>query len=311
MFNYFLLSLNKIKTIMSKLDKISLFASFVALWVTSFFKEYLQIVIGFILIFMIGILHGSNDIVLSHKTFFKKSNSTVRIIAYYVLIVLLGSLLFYFSPTFGLFLFILVSSYHFGEQHWQFMNNKKNKIEISFFQFTYGLTILMILFNAHDKEVKNIIHSIINYSVDFLNFNFILIALLSVLFILGISLYSKMEVFKDKLLINIFYLGVFTLIFYSASLIWAFAIYFVIWHSLPSIRDQIYFIHGSISNSTVKKYLLTALPFWIISLVGILVLYILLKDTILFESLFFSFLAAITFPHVMIIIEMFKHKKTE
>ena len=296
---------------MSKFDKISLFASFIALWITSFFNQHLQIIIGFILIFMIGILHGSNDIVLSHKTYFQKSNSIFSIIAYYILVVLLGSVLFYFTPTIGLLLFILVSSYHFGEQHWQFINNKKNKIEVSLFQFTYGLTILMILFNAHDKEVKNIISNILKYSVDFLNFNFILMAILITLIILGIILYFQVKLFKERLLINIFYLGIFTLIFYSASLIWAFAIYFVIWHSLPSIRDQIKFIHGSISNSSIKKYIVTAFPFWITSLLGILVLYILLKDTILFESLFFSFLAAITFPHVMIIVQMFKHKKTE
>jgi hypothetical protein len=43
-----------------------------------------------------------------------------------------------------------------------------------------------------------------------------------------------------------FYLLLFTILFKSSSLIWGFAIYFVIWH-IPSIIDQIKFLNGSFS----------------------------------------------------------------
>jgi Brp/Blh family beta-carotene 15,15'-monooxygenase len=106
-----------------------------------------------------------------------------------------------------------------------------------------------------------------------------------------------------------YYLIIFTIIFKTANLIWAFAIYFVIWHSLPSIRDQVKFIYGSVNKETIKSYVITAFPFWITSLFGIFLLYIFLKDFFMFETLFFSFLAAITFPHVIVVIQMFKNKK--
>lgn len=296
---------------MTKLDKVSLFISFIGLWINSYFNDYWQLIIGFVLIFLIGILHGSNDILLINKTLFKKSLSNKKIISYYVAVVLAGTLLFCYVPVIGLLLFIMVSSYHFGEQHWQFLKNKRFLIPIIIFQFIYGFNILLILFQLHEEKVKTIILSITNYSISSLNFSYFLYMTTSFLLILGAILYKNLKVFREKLLINIFYLIVFTVIFKTANLIWAFAIYFVIWHSLPSIRDQISFIHGTINIENIKKYIVTAFPFWIISLLGIFVLYVILKDKIIFESIFFSFLAAITFPHVYIIIKMFKKQKTE
>lgn len=296
---------------MSKLDKISLFISFISLWINSYFNHKWQLIIGFVFIFLIGILHGSNDILLINKTVLKKSLSNKRIIAYYVVVVLLGTLLFCLAPIIGLILFIIVSSYHFGEQHWQFLKNKRFLIPIIIFQFIYGFNILVILFQSHEGKVKTIISSITNYSISNLNFNYMLYATMGLLLLFGFLLYKNLEIFREKLIINIFYLIVFTVIFKTANLIWAFAIYFVVWHSLPSIRDQINFIHGSINIENIKKYIITAFPFWIISLFGILILYVILKDEIIFESIFFSFLAAITFPHVYIIIKMFIKQKTE
>ena len=296
---------------MSKLDKISLFTSFIGLWFNSYLNDKWQLIIGFVFIFVIGILHGSNDILLINKTVLKKSLTNTKIIAYYVAVVLLGTLLFCYVPVIGLLLFIIVSSYHFGEQHWQFLKNKRFLIPIIIFQFIYGFNILVILFQSHEVKVKTIISSITNYSISNLNFNYILFATLGLLLLFGFLLYKNLEIFREKLIINIFYLIVFTVIFKTANLIWAFAIYFVVWHSLPSIRDQINFMHGSINIENIKKYIITAFPFWIISLFGILILYVILKDEIIFESIFFSFLAAITFPHVYIIIKMFKKQKTE
>lgn len=296
---------------MSKLDRISLLISFFGLWINSQLNEFSQAIIGFFIIFLIGILHGSNDILLINKTLLKKSLSTQKIIFYYVLVVLAGTLLFCFVPILGLLLFILISSYHFGEQHWQFLNNIKLKLEIIIFQFMYGLMILLLLFQSHDLEVKTIIESITNYSISNFNFNYLLYITSSILLVVGIILFKNSTLFRKNLLVNIFYLLVFIIIFNTANLIWAFAIYFVIWHSLPSIRDQIQFMNGSVTIKNIKQYIVTAFPFWIISLFGIAILYFLLKDKIIFESIFFSFLAAITFPHVFIIIKMFKNKKTE
>jgi hypothetical protein len=47
----------------------------------------------------------------------------------------------------------------------------------------------------------------------------------------------------------------------------------------------------------------------LVSIIGIAVIYFTLKEDQLFNALFFSFLAAITFPHTVVITKMFQGKK--
>ncbi|WP_310555632.1 Brp/Blh family beta-carotene 15,15'-dioxygenase, partial [Flavobacterium sp.] len=111
------------------------------------------------------------------------------------------------------------------------------------------------------------------------------------------------------ILLEVFYLLVFTIIFLSSSLIWGFAIYFIIWHSIPSMIDQIKYLYIDVTFSNFKLYFKSAFFYWIASLFGIAILYYIFKDEKIFNALFFSFLAAITFPHVLVILKMFGSSK--
>ena len=112
---------------------------------------------------------------------------------------------------------------------------------------------------------------------------------------------------KTQLTHQLFFVIIITALFFSSSLIWSFAVYFVIWHSIPSIIEQSKFIYGASTKNTFIKYLKDALIYWVISIIGLLVAYYVLKDQQnLLISIFFSFLAAITFPHTLVI---FKIKK--
>jgi Brp/Blh family beta-carotene 15,15'-monooxygenase len=91
-------------------------------------------------------------------------------------------------------------------------------------------------------------------------------------------------------------------------LIWGFAIYFILWHSIPSIINQVVYLKGEFNWKNFGSYIKTAFAYWLVSLIGIAVLYLLFKDIKIFNALFFSFLAAITFPHVLVIYFLFKKK---
>ncbi|MFY7739547.1 MAG: Brp/Blh family beta-carotene 15,15'-dioxygenase [Flavobacterium sp.] len=290
---------------MSHSNKIAILISFFALWVNMYFSLKYQQVIGFVVIFLFGILHGANDLALYQKINEGKNNiSLKKIILYYIGVVILGALLFYTFPMIALVLFILFSGYHFGEQHWNKLDEEnKNKTQ-TIFQTIYGLFILFLLFQFHELEVKQIIFQISKTSIDFLNFKLITLAIGILLIISGILLNRKTTKLKSEIILNIFYLLVFAIVFKTADLIWAFAIYFVVWHSFPSIKEQIHFLYGSYSFINFKRYFKSAFIYWIISLIGIGILYFLFKDKEIFNALFFSFLAAITFPHTIVIIKM-------
>jgi hypothetical protein len=57
------------------------------------------------------------------------------------------------------------------------------------------------------------------------------------------------------------------------------------------------------------KYIKAALPYWLVSLVGIAVLFLIFKDEKHFHSLFFAFIAAVTFPHAIVMLTMFSKKR--
>jgi Brp/Blh family beta-carotene 15,15'-monooxygenase len=129
------------------------------------------------------------------------------------------------------------------------------------------------------------------------------------LVLVGIYFYRTNKFFKMQITEQILYLLVLAIIFRVSGLIWSFAIYFVLWHSLPSLHDQIKFLYGSVDRNTIFDYIKKAFVYWLASIVGLVVLYFVFKDYKVFEALLFSFIAAITFPHVVVIYKMFSSKK--
>ena len=294
---------------MIKYSNVAIVASFLGLWIASFFNHRSQIFIGFLLIFTFGILHGANDLLLIDKLIYKKkTNSRLKILLSYISVVLIGSLLFYIIPWVTLSAFVIVSGYHFGEQQWESLNKNRFKFLVEIFQLVYGLFILFLLFNFHSDEVQKIV-----FAISGVNFPSFFIPLFLKIFgaifiVLGLYFLSIKGIAISTFITEIFYLVVFTIIFKSSSLIWGFALYFVLWHSLPSIIDQIKFVYGYFSLTNFISYFKSALIYWIASLLGISILYLVFKDEKIFNALFFSFLASITFPHVFVVTKMFNRK---
>lgn len=291
---------------MPKYFNFAIVVSFFGLWIASVFSNETQILIGFALIFSIGILHGANDLLLLEKVNIKKGAfSRVGILSCYVLMVLMVTLLFYFVPKIALALFLIISAYHFGEQQWQHLEDFFYLGVRLVFEFCYGSVVLLLLFSFHLLEVQKIIFAISSSLVS-TNFILFLLAFFGLfLTVFGIYFCMKTKKIRSQLAMELFHLLVFTIIFKSSSLIWGFAIYFVFWHSLPSIINQTKFLYGALNKTNFILYLKSALLYWIISLLAIASIYYLFSNEKIFNALFFSFLAAITFPHVLVIVKVF------
>jgi Brp/Blh family beta-carotene 15,15'-monooxygenase len=90
------------------------------------------------------------------------------------------------------------------------------------------------------------------------------------------------------------------ILFWTTNLIVSFGTYFIIWHSLPSLQDQILVLYNK--PNAYSTYIKDAFPYWMISILG-LSLFSVYNDYMGLNplALFFAFLAAITFPHVLVI----------
>lgn len=294
---------------MSKYPSFAIVASFFGLWINSFFSVENQVFMGFAFILTFGILHGANDLLILQNLITEKlAISFSKMLFYYVLVVFLGGFLFFVVPSLILIFFILISGFHFGEQQLDYLDSKIQTKTLLLIRTSYGLVVLFLLFAVHPKEVQLIIGEITshNFPIHYIKFGLILVLIVFVISLL--YLYFKTDTSKYKIMLEIFYLVVFAIIFRVSSLIWGFAIYFIVWHSIPSLIDQIKFLYGDLSKTNSIKYLKSAMPYWIISITGLSLFYFIFKDIKLFNSLFFSFLAAITFPHVLVILKMFGKK---
>jgi beta-carotene 15,15'-dioxygenase len=295
---------------MKNINSILIVLSFVGLWITSMFSGQIEILLGFILIFSFGILHGSNDILIINSV----SDSKIRypffkIITTYLLIVISAALLFYLMPLVALSFFVIFSGFHFGEQHWEYRNLQLSRGFSQVFFFVYGLLVLQILFILNLDDVILIVNSITSYTVSKVFIMYSLICNILVIFALSIYMFFKSKAFKKIILIEIFYLLIFTIVFKVSTLIWGFTIYFILWHSIPSLIEQVRFIYGELNKKNVINYCKNAFPYWIISLIGIAIVYLVFNDEKMFDALFFSFIAAVTFPHALVMNNMFSTYK--
>ena len=273
------------------------------------FSVNYQDMFGFSLILSIGLIHGANDLLIikrntSSDTNFSQFKSFIK----YFGIVLAGLIFFYFFPSFALISFILVSIYHFGEQHIEAIpldkNLKNSRRYISI--ISHGILLFTIIFMNNTKVVVDVFSS---FNIVFLNYNFLIIIL-----IITSILYASILIIKKDLQLflisEILFFGLFYFLSITSSLILCFSVYFIFFHSILSIKDQVKYIYGSNNSKSLKRYIKNSLPYFILALIFLILFYIYTEiDNNDLLPIIFTFLAAITFPHVLVIEKMYRTMK--
>lgn len=272
--------------------------TFFGLWLSTQLTTVLQDYVAYGLILTFGILHGANDITLISSISDNK-NSSRKLLLVYLGAILLVSLLFLISKGLALLFFILISAYHFGEQHFGEHVLKENKLKVPLF-LSYGIVILFMIFTIKVNEVIIVIADVSGWVLEKSMF-WKALTLISILLVLATYKLIRDGALSINPIKEIFYLGVLAIVFANSSLVWGFAIYFIFWHSLPSLKDQLHFLYGQATKNEFFMYLRTSSLYWFISIVGLFGLYLLLRDSVdFFITVILYVLAAITFPHVLV-----------
>jgi Brp/Blh family beta-carotene 15,15'-monooxygenase len=283
-------------------ENITLYFTFFLLWVSIQFGEVVEDFLAYIMVITLGILHGANDLlILSVKN--KREKSILKNLLIYISIILLCLLIYFFSSFIAIVLFILLSAYHFGEEH---LGERINVNSVfNFFYFLgYGMFIFALLFYQSIPNVDLIMKELTGLTFTksqieltlFISAGFLCLASLFLI----ISKKNNYKLFLKELM----YLLLLFLVFKTSSLILGFAIYFILWHSIPSIIHQIEFISGDLNKKSVLLYVKKAMIYWIISIVGLLTLYQILPGIELFSTVVFVILFAVTAPHTWVMHEM-------
>ena len=278
-------------------SKLIIISSILCFILSNIFNETVQNVAIMTGILTFGVIHGANDVILLNKNLEKPALNSRYLILLYSLMVLLSAIFFFYFSVIALMFFVLYSSYHFGEQQWTLF--EKKKINLSLLHFSYGIFIFSMLFIFNKQDVSKIIYDITSILItenQFLNF-----------FIISSSCLCFSIIFFYKKIIRqlstqLVLLVLLSILFYLSDLMLSFAVYFVFWHSIPSIVEQTNYIFGQNNYKSFIKYFKKAFIYWVVSMIGLIVFFYFLKDNqSLLISVFFSFLAAITLPHTLVI----------
>ena len=278
-----------------------IFFTFLLFWISIQFGQIIEDSIAYVIVLSIGIIHGSNDFTILRK---QKSNTTsfLKSTGFYLFLIIMCILSYITHPYISFLFFILLSSYHFGEQH---LEEKVfgSKIFKSILYIAYGMLIFSLIFIENLSDVDNIMKNLTGNSIpnDWINIMFFS----SLLLLIVLFIYHFTRKIKPKIQIvrELFYLLLLFLVFKTSSLILGFAIYFVLWHSIPSILDQTKFLSGDYSFQTILEYFKTAFIYWLISIIGLVVAYYFINES-QFSSIIFIVLFAVTAPHVWVMSRM-------
>ena len=283
-------------------ENFMLFFTFFLFWVSIQFGEVVEDFLAYIMVISVGILHGANDLlILSTKD--QKDKKLIKNLLIYIGIILLCVVIYLLSSFVAIVLFVVLSAYHFGEEH------LSHKINVNFgfnavYFLSYGLFIFALLFYQSMSDVDVIMTELTGLTFSKIQIEITLIV--SAIFLSTGSVYLILMKRNESVLFlrEFLYLVLLFLVFNTSSLILGFAIYFILWHSIPSIIHQIEFISGSLNKRNVIAYVKKALIYWVISIAGLLVLYQLLPEIKLLATVVFVILFAVTAPHTWVMHRM-------
>ncbi|AXG71902.1 beta-carotene 15,15'-dioxygenase [Kordia sp. SMS9] len=275
--------------------------TFFLFWISIQFGEVIEDTIAYIFVLSLGIIHGANDLNILQKNKIKKHNFGKSLFIY-LMIILFCMLTYWIFPFIAMLAFIILSAYHFGEQH---LEKKIADFGIlkGIVYTIYGLFIFSLLFHENIADVNIIFSGLTDTEISLPLVQYILISLSVLLLLLPVYAHFKKVSIKFNYFKELLYLFVLFLVFKTGSLIFGFAVYFVFWHSIPSIADQIRFLFGTQNKRSVTKYFKAALFYWILSISGLVIAYYAL-DSQLFKTVLFLILFAVTAPHTWVMKRM-------
>ena len=258
-------------------------------------------IIFVIVMLTIGIPHGSVDHIIAFiNPKSRRFKSKLSFFTVYLSLIVLNIIIWVFSPYLGLFTFLLVSCYHFGEAQVIGFNNTKNKL----LNFVLGANILLSLFLNNIFELQIILTDLTLFSsIDLSSYDKTFFLLISVAVLMISVVYFKIEK-KVPLYAE---MSILYLIFYHTDILTSFSIYFGFSHSLPMLLLE----YKEMKEKNFLSFYAKTLPFTILAIIFGIILYYFNNDLLTANNLIlftFIVISSLTLPHVFIMKDFVENK---
>jgi beta-carotene 15,15'-dioxygenase len=274
----------------------------------------LQFVIFLTGILLLGVPHGAADLLVATQNAEKEKKSFSRLkffINYLGRLILFAAVLWFF-PLAGNLLFIFFAAYHFGET--DLHQFKTNTIAGKFFVISYGLVILGVILLNHFEEVAPLFklfdagtrHQVFINEIG--NYRYTILSCCGVLFFVSAFIYfsvnSSSHYNHGQFLVQF---AIILFILYNLPMVLGFTFYFIVWHSVLSLRNIVIYLRkdGLFSASLITRQisLYSLLAIAGIGLFG-LTGFMFINNNAMMVYVFLG-LAVLTAPHMQIMHSMY------
>ena len=271
-----------------------------------------QIIGSLFLITLFGIPHGAIDNIIL-KSEVKISN--LRFYSLYISCILLYIITWIVSPIISFYLFLIISSYHFGESqlaNYKISNNNKKLIYL-----IWGTALMSTLFYYNEIELINLfslfedtenLNSLFYHNYFKIVFYVSNILIFLSLIFLQLKNQIKASVFKNEL----FQLFLLHLTFYLFPVIISFTLYFVFLHSLKVLSQEFNYLNIIYKKLSISKFIILLAPHTLLSLAFLgFFIYLCQNNIINISILLLTIIgiSVITLPHSIVMTKFYEKFK--
>jgi len=275
------------------------------------FSQVAEWVIGFILIGLVGMSHGSIDHILAIEVLHilpkKKTNYFITI---YMGIILLYVGLWLISPLVSFVLFLVYSAYHFGQADTELITQQLTSKSRKAIGFNYGLLILSTLVVANSLNIVTIFPDWFktfvspDWVVTVSDYVFTISLIVQVLVLAVLTFYTKINI---KYLLNfVIQLVIIFVLFVLLPPLISFSLYFGLWHSLLVLQKEYHAIRAAKVVSNTKDFIRKLIPFTFLSLIGLIVIIYLGRANAHFTTLIA--ISVLALPHTLLMDRVYNLK---
>lgn len=256
-----------------------------------------------VFLILAGVPHGATDYFLYRQLAKVNGHKNQPIWFFTSYGILMGAylLVWWLLPSLALFLFIIVSAYHFGQSNWSRTSFKRGVEEMGISLF-WGAAIIGVPILLHFEQASTIILEMTGSQpvlTDSLRAGLVFLLIFGNVASM-IGLLQNGTIGKDNFYRELRNFICLMLLFFTTPLMIGFGVYFVFWHSLMSILDQVDVVRSIDQKFGFKKYLKETVPLSLMAFAGLGLLYYFFGEQFDFgENLgaLFLFISVITVPH--------------
>ena len=267
-------------------------------------------IIALTAILFFGVPHGAID----HKIYlkFSKKSNVRKFILIYVSVGLGFLLWWVLMPLKALLIFIILSTYHFGQELIEdIAETPKNPL----LNLSWGLIVLVSPIILKFNDLLPTLNFIGSQPISRIPKDFQIITIL-VIYLVGYAYVAYLlftGVIRRVAAIRLTFFSIYLLLsYFLLPFIVAFALYFVLFHSINAMRHQFFWMKDRSADYTFIIFLKDLSPFSLLTIAAMysLIYYLDPDDWAVFFTYFFVFISLLTLPHAMLFDELYVSKNT-